>query len=79
MEYVIYHSVMEHLQQNEILNEFQYGFRQGYSSEAQLVSVVEDISHNLYQKKQDVATVQGLNFSAGKPRSTLSLFTNTQK
>jgi len=52
MEHIIYHSVMEHLQQHQILNQHQYGFRQGYSCEAQLVSVVEDISHNLDQQKQ---------------------------
>ena len=52
MEHVIYHSVMKHLQQFQILNEFQHGFRQGYSCEAQVASVVEDISHNLDQQKQ---------------------------
>ena len=52
MEHVIYHSVIEHLQQHQILNQYQYGFRQGYSCEAQLASVVEDISHNLDQQIQ---------------------------
>ena len=49
---VIYHSVMEHLNQHNILNRFQYGFRRGFSCEAQLASVVEDILFaldNLYQ------------------------------
>jgi len=46
LEHVIYHSVMEHLQQHQILN----SFRQGYSCEVQLPSVVEDISHNLSQQ-----------------------------
>ena len=52
MEHIIYHSVMKHLNQHNILNRFQYGFRQGFSCEAQLVSVVEDILFaldNLYQ------------------------------
>ena len=34
---------MEHLNQYDILNRFQYGFRQGFSCEAQLASVVENI------------------------------------
>ena len=49
MEHGIYHSVMKNLQ---ILNEFQHGFRQGYSCEAQLASIVEGILHNLDQQKQ---------------------------
>ena len=43
---------MEHLNQYNILNTFQYGFRQGFSCEAQLASVVEDIlfaMDNLHQ------------------------------
>ena len=43
MEHIIYHSVIEHLNQYNILNRFQYGFRQGFSCEAQLASVIEDI------------------------------------
>ena len=52
MEQIIYHSVIEHLNQYNILNRFQYGFRQGFSCEAQLASVVEDIlfaMDNLHQ------------------------------
>jgi len=36
----------------QILDEFQHGFRQGYSCEAQLASAVEGILHNLDQQKQ---------------------------
>jgi len=43
---------MEHLQQHLILNQHQYSFRQGYSCEAQLTSVVEDILCNLDHQKQ---------------------------
>ena len=42
---------MEHLNQHNILNRFLYGFRWGFSCEAQLASVVEDIMFaldNLY-------------------------------
>jgi len=52
MEHIIYHSVMEHLQKHQILNQYQYGFRQGYSCEAQLTSVVEDILPNIDHQKQ---------------------------
>ena len=51
MEHIIHHSVMEHLQQHQILNQYQYGFRQGDSCEAQLTSVAEDILHNLDHQK----------------------------
>ena len=43
---------MEHLNQHNILNRFQSGFRRGFSCETQFVSVVEDILFaldNLYQ------------------------------
>ena len=43
---------MKHLQDHNILNQCQYGFRQGYSCEAQLASVVEDILHDLDHLKQ---------------------------
>ena len=43
---------MKHLQDHHILNQCQYGFRQGYSCEAQLASVVEDILHDLDHLKQ---------------------------
>ena len=52
MEHIIYHSIIEHLNQYNILNKFQYGFRQGFSCEAQLASVIEDIlfaMDNLHQ------------------------------
>ena len=43
MEHIVYHSIMEHLQNYNILYNYQYGFRQGHSSETQLITVVEDI------------------------------------
>ena len=43
MEHIIYHSVMEHLENYNTLCNYQYGFRQGRSSETQLITVVEDI------------------------------------
>ena len=52
MEHILYHSIMKHLQDHHILNQCQYGFRQGYSCEAQLASVVEDILHDLDHLKQ---------------------------
>ena len=47
MEHIIYHSIMKHLQDHHILNQYQYSFRQGYSCETQLTSVAEDILHDL--------------------------------
>jgi len=39
----MYHHIVEHLNNNNILINEQYGKRAGHSCEAQLISVVEDI------------------------------------
>ena len=33
MEHIVYHSIMDHLDNYNILHNYQYGFRQGHSSE----------------------------------------------
>ena len=45
MEHNIFHSTMEHLQDNTILSEFQHGFRPGYSCQTQLIDFIEIIQH----------------------------------
>jgi len=47
MEHLVCHSIMKHLDKYNTLRDYQYGFRQGHSSEIQLITVVEDI---LYAK-----------------------------
>ena len=36
MEHIICHNIMNHLESNHILNEYQYGFRPSHSCQAQL-------------------------------------------
>ena len=52
MEHIVYHSIMEHLQNYNILYNYQYGFRQGDSSETQLITVIEDILYAMDHHQQ---------------------------
>ena len=52
MEHIIYHSIMDHLNQNNILNENQHGFRSNHSCVTQLITLTEDISFALDHHKQ---------------------------
>ena len=45
MEHIIFHSIMEHLQDYSILSEFQHGFRPGYCYQTQLIDFAENIQH----------------------------------
>ena len=47
MEHVLSHYIMAHLEQHNILNQFQYGFRPGHSCQAQLISLVDEIQQAL--------------------------------
>ena len=52
LEHIIFHSIMEHLQNNNLLIDNQHGFRAGYSCQIQLILLVEDLLHamdNHYQ------------------------------
>ena len=52
LEHIIFHSIMEHLQINNVLIENQHGFRVGHSCQTRLISLVEDLLHamdNQYQ------------------------------
>ena len=52
MEHIIYHSIMSHLNQNNILIEYQHGFRANHSCVTQLITLTEDISFALDHQKQ---------------------------
>ena len=57
MEHILYHSIMSHLNSNNIilLNDNQHGFRSHYSCVTQLISLVEDLSCSMdHQKQTDV-------------------------
>jgi len=48
----MYHHIVEHLNNNNVLINEQYGFRAGHSCEAQLISVVEDIKRAMDRTSQ---------------------------
>ena len=45
-ERIIASNIMKHLEENNILNDLQYGFRHGRSCETQLISLVNDLTIN---------------------------------
>jgi len=55
MEHILYSSIMDHLTQQQILCEQQYGFRQGHSCETQLINVVEDVQRAAEEGRPDYA------------------------
>ena len=52
MEHIIYHSVMSHLEQNNILNPLKHGFRSGHSCTTQLLTVIEELAKSMDDCKQ---------------------------
>lgn len=52
MEHVIFHSIMEHLDENDILVKYQHGFRKKHSTESQLITTVEELSRSLDNNHQ---------------------------
>ena len=43
MEHILCHGIMNHLESNHILNDYQYGFRSSHSCQTQLISIIEEI------------------------------------
>ena len=52
MEHIIYHSIIDHLNQNNILIENQHDFTSNDSCVMQLITLIEDISFALDHRKQ---------------------------
>ena len=52
MEHIVFHSIMNHVDQNNILNNCQHGFRPKYSCQSQLVMLTEEILKVMDQQKQ---------------------------
>ena len=52
LEHIIHSSIMDHLEQHSLLNEFQHGFRQNRSCETQLITTVRDFTDCLNKKQQ---------------------------
>ena len=43
MEHILCHNIMNYLESNHILNDYQYGFRSSHSCQAQLISIIEEL------------------------------------
>ena len=52
LEHIIYHHIMEHLSQYQIIHNYQHGFRQGYSAESQFITITEDILYAMDHRLQ---------------------------
>ena len=56
IEHIICHSLMEHLDKNNILYKLQFGFRHGHSCDTQLLQLFQHLAENIHRKLQtDVA------------------------
>ena len=52
LEHIIFHSIMDHIQPNNILIDNQHGFRSGFSCQTQLISLIEDVSYAMDNQLQ---------------------------
>ena len=52
MEHILYHHIMAHLEQLNILKDYQHGFRKGRSCETQLIITVDEIAKSLDNRSQ---------------------------
>ena len=52
LEHIIHSNIMDHLENNKILNNIQHGFRQKRSCESQLITTLNDFSNCLNNKGQ---------------------------
>ena len=58
LEHVVVRNIMTHLETNQILYDWQHGFRSKKSTETQLVTLLHELSKNSDQKKQtDIAVL----------------------
>ena len=52
LEHIIFHQIMSHLDNHNILVDYQHWFRKGRSCETQLISAIEDLARSLNNKNQ---------------------------
>ena len=52
LEHIIFHSIMSHLEKNNILNSFQHGFRSGHSCTTQLLTIIEELANSIDSHEQ---------------------------
>ncbi len=61
LEHIIFHLVISHLEEHNILTADQRGFRKGHSCETHLITTIEEIHRNLDKGQQTDAMI--LDFS----------------
>ena len=54
MEHIIFHEMMSHLDSNQVLVNYQHGFRKKLSCETQLICTVEEIARSLDKSEDTV-------------------------
>ena len=52
MEHITFHHIMSHLDEHNILVDFQHGFRQNRSCVTQLVNTIESVARSVDQREQ---------------------------
>lgn len=52
MEHVIYRSIMQHLEHNNILYSKQHGFRKNHPCETQFLLTIEELAKNLDERSE---------------------------
>ena len=52
MEHIVASNLFRHFEQNDILYDFQHGFRERRSCETQLIQLVEELARNTSQGRQ---------------------------
>ena len=52
MEHILFHHIIKHLDQFDILKDYQHGFRKGRSCETQLLITIEEIAKSLDNRSQ---------------------------
>ena len=52
LEHIIFHQIMSHLDNYNILVDYQHGFRKGRSCETQLINAIEDLARSLNNRNQ---------------------------
>ena len=52
MEHILHSHIISHLESNNLLSQYQHGFRKRRSCETQLINTLQDLSNNLNNSKQ---------------------------
>ena len=52
MEHIIFHEMMSHLDSNQVLVNYQHGFRKKLSCKTQLICTVEEIARSLHKGEE---------------------------